>query len=263
MKQYLVIICMFLGAVSATATTADSLKNTRASEPAVSLKVQADSAYAHEEYEKAIQLYLKVAAKGQHPTMCYNLGNCYYRIDDMAHAVLWYERAYLLSPGDADIRFNLDMARSKTIDKVVPQHEIFFISWYHWLVNLMSVDAWAWLSLALFVLCLLALATYIFADVVWIRKCGLSLFVVLLIACVLGNVCANSQRQRFENRTSAIVMVPAATVKSTPSQSGNDLFVIHEGTRVEIRDNSLNDWLEVELADGKVGWITRKQIEVI
>ena len=62
-------------------------------------------------------------------TLYYNLGNAYYRMDDITHAVLAYERALLLSPGDTDVRFNLQMARSKTIDKIVPESEMFFVTW--------------------------------------------------------------------------------------------------------------------------------------
>ncbi|MCF0197891.1 MAG: tetratricopeptide repeat protein [Bacteroidaceae bacterium] len=224
------------------------------------VKLQADSAYAKENFEQAARLYSQAQPSA---AVCYNLGNCYFRLDDMARAVLWYERASLLSPGDSDIRFNLDMARSKTIDKVVPQHEFFFVGWYRWLVNLMSIDAWGTLSLTLFVLCLVAFAVYLFTEPVWLRKAGFASCVVLLLLCVFGNVCGFSQRYRLTHRTGAIVMASSAVVKSTPAESGSDLFVLHEGTRVEITDDALNNWYEVHLADGKQGWIARKNVEII
>jgi len=265
MKHSLLTIFMAFLTLSVSAAKADSLKNEKVTETrdSISIKAKADTAYAHDEYEEAVKLYSQLAKQGQNAAVCYNLGNSYYRLDDMAHAVLWYERAYLLNPGDGDIRFNLDMARSKTIDKVVPQHEIFFVSWFKALVNLMSVNAWAYLSIALFVLCLIALAVYIFGEAIWLRKAAFTFSVVMLICCLLGNICAWSQRQRLENRTGAIVMSSAVTVKSTPAASGNDLFILHEGTRVEIIDDTLTDWVEVELADGKIGWLPRKMIEVI
>lgn len=228
-----------------------------------SLKVVADSAYAREDFELAARTYQKIAQTGESAAVCYNLGNCYYRLDDVAHAILWYERASLLSPGDEDIRFNLDMARSKTIDRVTPRHEFFFVTWYRSMTNWMSADAWARLSVVLFALCLIALAVYIYGHQIWLRKSGFTLAVVLLLATLIGNVCAWSQRNRQTSRDGAIVMTPSVVVKSTPSRSGSDLFVMHEGTRVEIRDNSLNEWAEVVLADGKQGWVEKKQIEVI
>ncbi len=228
-----------------------------------SLKVVADSAYAKEDFDKAANTYLRIAKMGESADICYNLGNCFYRLDDISRAILWYERASLLSPGDEDIRFNLDMARSKTIDRVIPRHEFFFVTWYRSMTNWMSADAWAHWSLIVFVLCLIALAIYIYAQPIWLRKTGFTLAVVFLLLTIMGNICAWSQRSRLANRDGAIVMSPSAVVKSTPASSGSDLFVLHEGTYVSIRDNSLNDWAEVTLADGKQGWIEKKQIEVI
>ena len=106
-------------------------------------KERADSAYAQEHYQQAIADYEALLKSGVSADIYYNLGNAYYRTDNITKAILNYERALLLSPGDDDIRFNLQMARSKTIDKITPQSEMFFVTWYHSLVNLMSVDAWA------------------------------------------------------------------------------------------------------------------------
>ena len=253
MKRIIIIFALFhmLFSLSSFALATDSLKTI------------ADSLYAKENYEGACKQYLRIAKTGESAAICYNLGNCYYRMDDIARAILWYERAALLSPGDEDIRFNLDMARSKTIDRVTPRHEFFFITWYRSLTNLMSADAWGRLSFAFFVLCLLSLALYIYGQQIWLRKTGFTLAVLFLLATLVGNLCALSQSNRQQNRTGAIVISSSAVVKSTPAHSGSDLFVLHEGTRVEVRDNTLNEWTEVSLADGKQGWIEKKQIEII
>ncbi len=258
MKTLLLTITLALTAtlcVSAANAEADSLRSV-----ADSLRSKADSAYAKEDYHKAAALYKKLSPSAP---VCYNLGNCYYRLDDMARAVLWYERASMLDPSDGDIRFNLGMARGKTIDKVVPKHEIFFVNWYTTLVNTASVDEWGRLSLAFFLCALVALALCVALRRLVLRKISLAAFVVLLLLSVVGNVCALTGRYRLLHRTGAIVMDASAVVKSTPSASGNDLFVLHEGTRVEIRDNTLSSWYEIELADGKVGWIESRQVEVI
>ena len=87
-------------------------------------------------------------------------------------------------------------------------------------------------------------------------------FAVLLLF-VLSNVFANSQKNDLENRKGAIIMESAVSVKSTPAKNGTDLFILHEGTKVTIIDNSMRDWKEVRVADGKRGWVEAKQIEVI
>ena len=75
-----------------------------------------------------------------------------------------YERALLLAPGDADIRFNLQMARSKTIDKITPKSEMFFVTWYKSLVNLASVDQWASIAIVCIVVALISVLIYLFAP---------------------------------------------------------------------------------------------------
>ena len=227
------------------------------------LKVEADSAYAREEYEEAQQKYQLVADSIQDASVYYNLGCCYYRMDDMARAVLWFERAYLMNPGDRDIRFNLDMARSKTIDRITPRHEMFFVSWYRWLTNIMSLQQWAVTCIILFLLALVSLSVFFFSRSYSMRKLGFYLTFVFLLLTVLGNVCAFQQRSYLRNRNAAISISSAVTVKSTPSDSGNDLFVLHEGTKVSISDNEMKEWCEVKVADGKTGWIQKKDLEII
>ena len=226
-------------------------------------KAEADSAYAQERYQKAAELYTQLLKQGVSADLYYNLGNAYYRMDNITLAVLNYERALQLSPGDEDIRFNLQMARAKTIDKITPESEMFFVTWYRSLVNLMSVDAWARLALISLVAAIILALLYLFADAVWLRKVGF-FGGLLFIALFLGsNLFAWQQKRSLLQRTGAIIVRSAVTVKSTPSKSGTDLFILHEGTKVTITDGAMRDWKEIRVADGKKGWIEAKEIEVI
>ena len=96
-----------------------------------------------------------------------------------------------------------------------------------------------------------------------LRKTGFYSFIVFFLLVILGNVCGYQQRYYAQNRNSGIIMSSAVTVKSTPAENGNDLFVIHEGTKVEIQDSTLKEWCEIKIADGKVGWIRKDVMEVI
>ena len=224
----------------------------------------ADSAYTHEHYAEAAVLYRElVDSMGESAQLYYNLGNCYYRQDSLARAILYYERARLLDPSDDDIRFNLEMARAKTVDKVVPASEMFFVSLYRQLVLSMSIQGWAVLAVVMFVLMLLALAAYLFAPVLWVKKTGFTVAILALLVCIFANIAAVRQRHHIEHRTSAIIMAPSAVVKSTPSASGTDLFILHEGTYVNIVDDTMKEWVEVHMTDGKEGWLPRKELEVI
>ena len=227
------------------------------------VKAEADSAYVHEKFEQAAKLYSSIEGKESSAVICYNLGCCYYRLDDIAKSVLWFERAYLLNPGDEDIRFNLDMVRSKTIDKIVPQHEFIFVSAFRSLVCSMNLNGWAYTGIISFVASLLCFAVFFFSSrMVW-RKGGFFAGVVLFLVSVCGNICGSKLKEYASQRKTGIVMSSAVTVKSVPSDNGNDLFVIHEGTKVSVTDNSMKDWCEVKVADGKVGWIKKKCFELI
>lgn len=226
-------------------------------------KVEADSAYARGEYQQAIRDYEVLLKQGASADLYYNLGNAYYRTENITRAVLNYERALLLSPGDRDIRFNLQIAQAKTIDKIVPESEMFFFTWYRSLVNLMSVDGWARTALVSLALVIILLLVYLFSDRLWLRKIGFFGGFVLLLLFVLSNIFAWQQKQNLLERKGAIVTAPSVTVKSTPASNGTDLFVLHEGTKVTITDGSMKGWKEIRIADGKEGWIESKQLEEI
>ena len=226
-------------------------------------KAEADSTYVRGEYQQAIKDYEALLQQGASADLYYNLGNAYYRTENITRAVLNYERALLLSPGDKDIRFNLQMARSKTIDKITPEQEMFFVTWYRSLVNLTSVDGWANVALISLALAIVLALLYLFSERIWLRKVGFFGAIILIVFFLLGNVFAYQQKDLLVNRRGAIVVAPALTVKSTPAKQGTDLFILHEGTKVTITDGSMKDWKGIRLADGKEGWIETRQIELI
>lgn len=226
-------------------------------------KAEGDSAYMRNDYASAIQIYENLLKQGEAAEVYYNLGNSYYKADDIAKAILNYERALLLQPGNADIRVNLEIARSKTIDKVVSVPDIFFVSWTKSLINSLSVDAWAKCGVVFFILLLVSLYLFFFSkQIIW-KKTGFIAGIAFLVFVVLSNVFASQQKSELTNRSTAIVLSPSVTVRSTPSESGTSLFILHEGHKVEIKDNSMREWKEIRLEDGKVGWVPSISIEVI
>ena len=226
-------------------------------------KAEADSAYVRGQYQQAIKDYEMLLKQGASADLYYNLGNAYYRSENITRAVLNYERALLLSPGDRDVRFNLQIARAKTIDKIVPESEMFFFTWYRSLVSLMSVDAWAWTALIALALLIVLLLVYLFSERIWLRKVGFFGGFVLLILFALSNLFAWQQKQDLLFRKGAIVISPSVTVKSTPAKNGTDLFILHEGTKVSITDGTMKGWMGIRIADGKEGWIESNMIEEI
>lgn len=226
-------------------------------------KKNADDEYKKGNYQQAIKDYEELLKKGPSVELYYNLGNAYYRTDNMTRAVLNYERALLLSPGDDDIRFNLQMARSKTIDKIAPKSEMFFVTWYKTLVNFTSVDGWARSAIVCLSLALVLALCYLFGGKPQVRKIGFFGAVVFIAVFILSNVFAYEQKQILTKRTGAVVTAPSAPLKKTPVASSEHGAIIHEGSRVEIIDDTMKDWKQVELEDGREGWILSSQMERI
>ena len=234
----------------------------RAASPA-ELKTQADSAYARADYAEAVKLYSELAEQNPSTDVCYNLGCAYDRTDDIAHSILWFERALKLDPSDKEVLFNLEMARTKTIDKIIPQHEFILFTYFRSMTNWFSMRTWTIVGLLSFVIMLICLLLFWASGSLLVRKLAFSSAVLLLFVSVISNVCAMKQRDFKQVHTSGIIIVPAVTVKSTPADNGNDLFVLHEGSKVEILDSSLKEWCEVSIADGKQGWIPKKSFDLI
>lgn len=226
-------------------------------------KQNADDEYAKGNYQQAIKDYQEILKAGVSSEIYYNLGNAYYRTDNITQALLAYERALQLSPGDNDIRFNLQYARSKTIDKITPETEMFFVTWYHSLVNFTSVDRWANTAIVSIVMALLLILVFLFAPQMWARKSGFYGSAVFLLLFAFANLFAFQQKHELETKQGAIVIAPTVNVKKTPAASGTDVFVIHEGTRVDITDRGMKQWIGVKLADGREGWLKTSQIEEI
>ncbi len=226
-------------------------------------KEAADEAYGREQYDSAIVIYQHLLEQGASASVYYNLGNCYYKKGEIARAVLNYERAARLAPRDADVRFNLELARSKTVDKITPESEMFFVTWYRALVSSMRADEWGRLAVGAFCLMLISVGIYLFATRMAFKKSGFFVALLMLLATALTNIFAYQQRQFALRQTNAIVMTSPVVVRSTPNDSGTELFVLHEGTHVTIVDNSMKEWCEIRLADGKQGWMRREQMETI
>ena len=226
-------------------------------------KNNADTEYQKGNYQQAIRDYEEVLKNGESAEIYFNLGNAYYRTDNITKAVLNYERARLLSPGDDDINFNLQFARSKTIDKITPESEMFFVTWYKSLVNFTSVDNWAKTGILCIVMALLLVLLYLFGPQLMLRKIGFFGGLAFFVIFLLSNLFAFQQKQALDNRTGAIIISPSVNIKKTPAKNSADQFVLHEGTRVDIIDKGMTDWRCIRVGDGREGWIETKAIEEI
>lgn len=229
----------------------------------VNAQEEANAAYSAGEFEKALELYLQeVEEKGESATVYYNIGNTYYRLNKIASSILYFERSLLLDPGNKDARFNLEIAKLKTVDRIEPIDEFFLTNWFRSIRNLMTTNEWSYFSIVCFILLIAGAFLFFFSRKVSLKKIGFFSGLVFLVFVVSGNIFAYQQKKELTHRNTAIIFSPTVTIKSSPDNSGTDLFILHEGTKVDVK-SKLGNWNEIETADGNVGWIRSEEIEVI
>lgn len=226
-------------------------------------KANADEEYKKGNYQQAIKDYNELLKGGVSADIYYNLGNAYYRSDNMTYAILSYERALLLAPSNDDIAFNLQLARSKTIDKITPEPKMFFVKWWNAVVTLVDTDTWAVVTLVSLFAAAVMFLVYSMSHRLLVRQIGFYAGAVLLAVFIVGNVCAYTQKRNLQERRGAIVTVTSLQMMKVPDAKGSAVAVIHEGTRVDIIDDSMKQWKCVRLGDNREGWVRASQIERI
>jgi tetratricopeptide (TPR) repeat protein len=216
---------------------------------------QANKAYAAQNFAKAEELYEQLLGTGQESAQLYfNLGNTYFKLGDNLRAILFYERAKRLAPRNPDIDFNLKVANQLVVDNIEQLPKPFFARWWSSMANHSSANGWARWSVSLFILFLILLGTYFFSPLPRIRRTAFYAAVLSAVFVVLTFALASKQVNLTRDKSSALILCPNVTVKSAPSGTGTNLFLIHEGLKVRITDQ-LEKWKEIELADGNKGWV--------
>ena len=218
-------------------------------------------AYKAKNYQQAIDAYQKLISEGYHGAdIYYNLGNAYYKTGQISQAILNYERALRITPSDEDIRFNLKLANLKTVDRIIPVPQLSIVTkWQNFVASRCS-RTWAILSIVSIWLALVAFTLYLFVDNV--RKVGFYAGGVLLFFALFFSYFSYTQHQSEYGACHAILTSSNAYVKSAPDASGTDLFIIHEGVKLNILDR-VGEWSKVRLADGKVGWVEQSAFSII
>lgn len=219
--------------------------------------------YTSENFEGALNEWMEIYNTGySSASLCYNIGNAHFKLDNIPGAVLFYERARLLRPSDENINYNLQIARSRVIDKFEEIPELFFVRWFDFLSLLMPGDRWAFISVASFIIFLTTLSVYIYTSQYKLKVAGFWTALFFFILSLVSLSFALRNKTLVIDNQEAIIMTPSVNGKSSPDNSGTDLFVIHEGSKVTVED-TVGDWFEIRLSDGNKGWIPSACIEKI
>lgn len=223
---------------------------------------QANTAYNSGNYDTAVIVYEKILDAGvESVPVYYNMGNAYYKLREYPMAIYCYEKALKLDPSDEDVQVNLAITNAAIVDKIEPMPQSFFVRWWRSLRSTLSGNQWAWCSVAAFALLLLMLFLFFRARKVGLRKLGFFMGLIFLIVFALSVVFSLQLKQIADTQDQAIVMTPTVTVKSSPSINSVDLFVLHEGTKVEVMDTQ-GEWAQIRIANGSVGWLETSEMRI-
>lgn len=228
-----------------------------------SLFVKANKEYSEANYDSALSLYKQISDSGYVAAdLFFNIGNTYFKLNQIAPAILNYERALLLSPNNDDILFNLEMVRTFAVDRIEPLPEFILLTWYKSFRNNFTPTIWVYFSIFFFALSLLLLIFFWFSQKRFIKRLCFSVALFFLFLTVVTATFASQENVKLTSRREAIVMNPVVAVKSSPDETGKDIFILHSGAKVFIT-KSIGEWEEIKIADGNKGWIRKADIERI
>ena len=224
----------------------------------------ANQAYTEGRWSDAVADYNIISEAGMESAALYcNTGNAYYKDGNVPMAILYYERALKLDPSYEDARFNLELLNYSIQDRIDPVPEFILKTLARKVCYLADSDSWS-------VLFLVFLAVTLFLAIVFIRgaragwrRAGFFGGIMTLLVAVMCLSFAIWQKQDYMKADEAIVMRPVTSVKSSPSgEASTDLFILHEGTKVKLIDR-VGTWSNIELADGRQGWMLSSDFEII
>jgi tetratricopeptide (TPR) repeat protein len=253
MKEKIIVLFIALFTITAYSFSQD---------PGQRMK-DADELYQKGDYFNASELYKSLYKEGyRSDNLLFNTGNACFKAGDYGNAILFYERASLLDPASEDVNYNLQIARTKITDRFDEIPELFFIRWFDFLSLLKSTNQWATIAIVLFVFALALLVFFLFAPAgrykypsFWSGVAAMILSAITLVFALRSNNLVNHNKE-------AIVICSEVVGKSSPGDTGKDLFVIHSGTKVVVLQR-MGDYSEIKLPDGNKGWASAKCLEKI
>ncbi len=261
-------ICFFNFGLLQAQADSDSVSIADITESNVAVvESEAATAYRDKAFAESIKLYeaqieQSKQIKQESAELYYNLGNAYFRDNQVAKAIVNYERALLLKPGDSDIRHNLRFARTRIEDKIDSSDNFFINRWVRSLQNLYNANTWAVVGIVFFVLFILAVGLYMISSRLVLRKISFYVGIVLFFMVVITNVFAFKQKDKIVNRSTGIVMSASVSIYTSPDAHSQELFRLHEGAKVKIKREE-GRWIEIMIANGSVGWLQKMNVEII
>ncbi len=224
---------------------------------------RANAAYNKADYNSAIASYLEILEKGQHSAELYfNLGNSYYKLNQIAPSIYYYEKALLLSPNDPEIKNNLSYAQNMTLDAIDTMPEVGLSKFYRGVTGWLSFDQWAYAAVGFMLLFVVLYIAFHFFRYATRKRIAFITSLVCMLISIMAAVFAFVQYNDFIDDRPAIVFDDEITVQSDPNTSGQEVFRLHEGTKVNVLEE-YNNYHKIRIADGKTGWVPIESIKLL
>ncbi|MCF6169864.1 MAG: tetratricopeptide repeat protein [Bacteroidales bacterium] len=222
-----------------------------------------NTAYNEGLYDSALVCYNRlVDEEMESAALYYNMGNAYFKNNDLAAAILYYEKARKLAPNDNDIAYNLGIANSMIVDKIERVPVLFYQHWWNYFYNLFNANTWTIISVLTWLALLFFIGVFVLTKSTGTKKFSFYTALLLLLL-TMGTFGLASQKYYFsKTHKEAIVFTPTITVKSSPTPNAVDLFVVHEGTKIKIMDQ-VEHWVKIKIPDGSVGWLPEESMRTI
>ena len=228
-----------------------------------SLYLIANTLYQQGQFEPALEKYNTVILSGKESAdLYYNMGNAAYRSNSIGHAILYYEKALKLEPTHDDAVHNLDFVSRYRLDTFEEVPVLFLGAWITGFVQLFPEQTWSILALIFFIIILVGLMIYLFSRHLTMKKLGFISGLAALLLFVITLSSTISRHRDIVNPDSGIILAPSVVVRSSPSESGTELFILHEGSKIKVNEE-VSGWQNIRLIDGREGWIIADDFESI
>lgn len=224
---------------------------------------QANSHYQEGAYEEALVIYQEVIERGMESALLYyNMGNAAYRSNSIGYAVLYYEKALKLDPTLDNAEHNLEFVSRYRPDKFEEVPRFFLGEWINGFVHTLPEQTWSILAILFFVMLLAGFVVFLFSGHLAVRKTGFITALTGLFFFVISFTSALSRHSDIVTPNEGVILVPSVVVRSSPSPTGTELFILHEGTKIEVNEE-VSDWQNIRVIDGREGWIGTGDFETI
>jgi tetratricopeptide (TPR) repeat protein len=228
-----------------------------------SLYLEANRLYQQGQFEPALERYHAVIVSGSESAdLYYNMGNAAFRANSIGHAILYYEKALKLEPTHEDALHNLEFVSRYRLDAFEEVPTLFLGAWIAGFVQLFPEQTWSILAMLFFVIILGGLLVYLFSRSMILKKLGFIGGIAALLLFVIALSSAISRHRDIVDPDTGIILAPSVVVRSSPSDSGTELFILHEGTKVEVNE-AVSGWQNIRVIDGREGWIMAADFESI